>query len=162
MNSWYILIKTRSPSTSTTCCNGFWMPPGWRNKYIPTESKVRIYKTCVRPILIYVAATRVSTLTTKHNLRTTEIRTLRSIANISLRDRIRNKDIRKMCKVQDVVQWTRTRRRNWHDRMTDNRLENVVKLQKPTSGRLSGQPPKIWHESCTNKSHGKPWIFYVN
>jgi hypothetical protein len=53
------------------------------------ESKVRIYKMCIRPILTYVAETRAETSKTKRILKTAEMRTLRAARGISLKDRIR-------------------------------------------------------------------------
>lgn len=48
-----------------------------------TESKVRIYKTCVRPILTYAAETCADTKKTKRILRSTEMKTLCTIRGIS-------------------------------------------------------------------------------
>lgn len=102
----------------------------WKNKHMSVEGKVRIYKTCVRPILTYAAETRAETAKTKRIMRTTEMKTLRSIAGVTLHDRVRSDNIRETCKIQDVVRWVRTRRRNWNDhinRMDDNRLANIVR-----------------------------------
>ena len=57
------------------------------------ESKVRLYKTCIRLVMTYAIETRVETVATKKLLRTTKIKTLRSIAG-SLRDRKRKEIIR--------------------------------------------------------------------
>jgi len=51
------------------------------------SSKARIYRTVVRPILTYAVETRADTDRTKRTLRTTEMRTLRGIVNVTLRDR---------------------------------------------------------------------------
>ncbi|KAL6421250.1 hypothetical protein ACFW04_013665 [Cataglyphis niger] len=61
----------------------------WRNKYMSTKNKIRIYKTCIRPILTYAAETRVETSRTKKMMRTTEMRILRAIKGVSLRDILR-------------------------------------------------------------------------
>lgn len=50
----------------------------WNNKYMKREGKVRIYKTCIRPILTYAAETRADTAKTKSIARTTEMRILRN------------------------------------------------------------------------------------
>lgn len=65
-----------------------------------TESKVRIYKTCIRPILTNASETRVDTRKTKRIVRSTEMRILRTIRGISLRDQINSATIREECKIQ--------------------------------------------------------------
>lgn len=79
----------------------------WRNKYMRLESKVRVYKTCVRPVMTYAIETRAETTKTTHLLRTTEMRILRCITGNTLRDRVRNEDIRDTCKIQNIVRWER-------------------------------------------------------
>ncbi|XP_072766481.1 uncharacterized protein [Anoplolepis gracilipes] len=83
----------------------------WRNRNMSLRSKVRIYKTCIRPILTYAVETRADITRTKRILRTTEMRTLRAIRGVNLGDRMRSEQIRRECKIQDIVRWTRTRRR---------------------------------------------------
>lgn len=131
----------------------------WQNKYMNIESKVRIYKTCVRPILTYAAETRADTSKTKQMTRTTEMKTLRAITNLSLRDRVRSERIRETCNIQDVVRWTRDRRRRWRDhveRMGEGRLARAVQTQRPATGRLPGRPHKRWYESWTSSSQDNP------
>lgn len=123
----------------------------WNNKYLTVASKVKIYKACVWPILTYAAETRAETRRTKNVMRTTEMRTSRSIVGVSLRDRIRSSQIREQCKVQDVVRWVRARRRLWRDhvlRMENDRIVKAAMIQKPNTKR----PPKRWYESWTSGS----------
>lgn len=127
----------------------------WRNKYMSPHSKVRIYKTCVRPILTYGAETRAETNPTKQLMRTTEMKTLRAISGVTLRDRKRSKEIRESLNVQDVVRWTRARRRGWDehvDRMGPERLAKWAKVAKPNAIRPMGRPPKRWNESWSSRS----------
>ena len=37
----------------------------WKNKFMSAESKIRIYKTCVRPIITYGAEFKAATIVTK-------------------------------------------------------------------------------------------------
>jgi len=48
----------------------------WRNWNMSTEGNMRIYKTCIRPILTYTTETTVETSKIERILRTTEMRTL--------------------------------------------------------------------------------------
>lgn len=59
----------------------------WSNKHVNLESKVRIYKACVRPLLTYAAETRAKTSNTRM-MRTTDLKVLRIIAEITREYRI--------------------------------------------------------------------------
>ncbi|XP_056641560.1 uncharacterized protein LOC130448295 [Diorhabda sublineata] len=102
----------------------------WRNKHIGIETKTRIYKTCIRPILTYALETRADTKKTKQTLRTTEMKTLRCIIGKTRRDYVRNEDIRQQCIIQEIVRWGRERRRNWNQhvaRTEEHRLAKIIR-----------------------------------
>jgi hypothetical protein len=106
-----------------------------------TESKIRIYKTCMRPMLTYAAEIQTGTSKTKQLLRSAEMRVLRNIKGVTLRDRIRNDE----GNVIDVGRWVRIRRRNWRDhldRMVQERCASWAKHQKPSTNRPTGRSPK--------------------
>ncbi|KAH1028339.1 hypothetical protein HUJ05_001700 [Dendroctonus ponderosae] len=75
--------------------SGYLREIAWANQYMRTESKVKIYKTCVRTIMTYGLETRKETNKTKDE----------DYKNVekTTRDRVRNTDIREQCGVQDVV-----------------------------------------------------------
>ncbi|KAH1008183.1 hypothetical protein HUJ05_008764 [Dendroctonus ponderosae] len=100
----------------------------WNNKHISIDSKVRIYKTCGRPILTHGIETRAHTNKTKCMLRTTEMKTLSSIAGKALRDIVRSATIRQTCKVEDVIRWGRKRRRCWRDHVERMHPERIAKI----------------------------------
>uniref|UniRef100_A0AAR5Q8Q0 Endonuclease/exonuclease/phosphatase domain-containing protein n=1 Tax=Dendroctonus ponderosae TaxID=77166 RepID=A0AAR5Q8Q0_DENPD len=127
----------------------------WNNKHMNIDSKVRIYKTCVRPILTYGIETRADTNKTKCMLRTAEMKTLRSIAGKTLRDRVRSATIRQTSKVEEVIRWGRKRRRCWRDhveRMDSERIAKIVSNENPAGKRPIGRPPKRWKDSWTSIS----------
>ena len=64
------------------------------------ETKSRIYKAAIRPILTYTAETRPETSKTKQILETTEMKVVRKIF-----DRKRSKEIRRMCKIDNINEW---------------------------------------------------------
>ena len=122
----------------------------WKNKHMNIQSKVRIYKTCVRPIMTYGIESRADTVRTKSLLRTSEMKILRNITGKTLRDRIRNTEIRKTCEVEDIVRWGRQRRRFWNEhvgRMADSRAAKIAKNELPQGNRPPGRPPKRWRDS---------------
>ena len=115
------------------------------------ESKMKIYKTTVRPITTYGAETE----RTKQLLRTTEMKTLRSAIGVTLWDRMRNKDVRDQCNIQDINKWTRVRRKEWSnhfDRASKERLFRIARDGKPAAVRPKGRPLKRWAESWESSS----------
>jgi len=71
------------------------------------DSKVRIYKTCIRPIMTY----GIETNKTKRMLRAAEIKTRRTIMGKTRIDQVRNTDIREQCGKQDIVRWGETKKK---------------------------------------------------
>jgi len=127
----------------------------WKNNYMNRETKIRIYKTCIRPIMTYAAETRADTRRTKAILRTTEMRILRTIVGCTVRDRVRNEQIRNICDIYDIVRWTRKRCREWNmhvSRMSDDRLAKRARDGRPFTRRPPGRPPKRWRECWTSTS----------
>ena len=121
-----------------------------------TESKVKIYKTTVRPILTYAAETRADTSKTKQLLRTTEMNTLRTIVGKTRRDRIRNVDVRKeCCQIQDIVKFAKKRRKEWNEHITRANDDSLIKIArdcKPEGKRYPGRPRKRWLQSWVSTS----------
>lgn len=127
----------------------------WANKYMRMDSKIKIYKTCVRPIMTYGIEAREDTNKTKSMLRVAEMKILRTIVGKTRRDRVRNTEVREQCEVQDVVRWGRQRRRQWHDhvrRMDENRLPKIALVGRPAGKRPLGRPPKRWKDSWQSTS----------
>jgi hypothetical protein len=150
-----VFEEVKNQATRASVVSGCLKDVIWSNKDMQLKSKVRIYKTCVRPILTYGIETRADTVRTKSLLRTTEMKTLRKIAGKTLRDRVRNDKIREMCDVQDVVRWGRQRRRFWRDhvnRMDSQRLPHLALHGKPDGKRAPGRPPKRWKDSWESTS----------
>ncbi|XP_050516917.1 uncharacterized protein LOC126891697 [Diabrotica virgifera virgifera] len=116
----------------------------WKNKYLNTESKVKIYKTTIRPIITYASETKPDTNRTLQMMRTVEMRTLRSIQGKTLRDRIRCEDVRQNYGIQDIGRWFRQRRRYWNKhkkKIEDSRLVKSAKTNNPVGKRPQGRPP---------------------
>ena len=82
----------------------------WSNQYLRTETKVRVYKTVVRPILTYAAEKRPDTAKTSQLLEMTEMQTLRRIMNVTRLDRMTGEDIKEKCGIQKVGEWIKRRR----------------------------------------------------
>lgn len=90
-------------------------PIVWRNNCISRESKVIIYKACVRPVLTYAAETRAGATQTKRMYRTSKMKVLRATTGNALLDHRKSNDIREECQTKDAVRWARARRRERND-----------------------------------------------
>ncbi|XP_057670662.1 uncharacterized protein LOC130902490 [Diorhabda carinulata] len=117
----------------------------WRNKHIGIETKTRIYKTCITPILTYAIETRVDTKKTKQTLRTTEMKTLGCLIGKTRRDHVRNEDIRQQCNIQDIVRQHVTGKEKY-------RLAKIIRDGKPEGKRSSGRPQIRWQDSWSSES----------
>ncbi|GJQ82912.1 hypothetical protein Trydic_g5915 [Trypoxylus dichotomus] len=69
------------------------------------------------PVLTNSTETRVDTKKTKQKVLSVEMKILRKIANITLRDRWMSKSIRERCGIQDVATWSKRRRKEWDDQV---------------------------------------------
>lgn len=67
-----------------------------KQAYEGSESKVEIYKTCIRPILTYTAETSADTAVTQNDMATVESETLRAIAGYTMYDQKTNEEIGKI------------------------------------------------------------------
>ena len=87
-----------------------------------------------KALLTYTVEMRAHTNRKKRALRKTEIRALRAIAGVTLRDRLKSNEIGERCDgTPDVVRWSRGRRREWRehvDRMGNDRLTKAEDHQK--------------------------------
>ena len=122
----------------------------WLNKYMSTESKVRIYKTIVRPVLTYASETRAETTYTQQLLWTIEMKTIRATHGKTLRDKIRSDQLRQLSGIQDIIKWVNVQRKEWDahvERMEDNRLAKIARDNRPQGVRSTGRPKKRWKES---------------
>jgi len=103
------------------------------------DSKMRIYKTCVRPILIY--ETSKDEKSTKDNRN----ENIEGNKRINWRDRVNNEQIRHNCSIQDMARWNRIKRRCWKDhhmeKMGPERLAKWIGTQ--TLQYSSGRPRRL-------------------
>lgn len=121
----------------------------WRNKHLRIETKARIYKAVVRPVMTYTAETRPETRRTQRYLETSEMKTLRKIAGKTLWDRETNENIRRICGVENINTWVKSRKQEWNlhiDRMTEQRIVKIARDKSPTGRRGIGRPRKRWND----------------
>lgn len=121
--------------------------PLLREKNIPRCVKTSIYTSILRPTLIYGSETWTLTERLKNKLQAAEMRVLRLIFGVTLRDRKRNVDIRKVLKVEPIVLTIEKNILRWYGhlmRMGPSRRVKQVATWKPTGKRPVGRPRKRW------------------
>src|SRR6201990_2655800 len=123
--------------------------PLLKDRGIPTEVKVLIYKTILRPILLY--GSECWAMNTVHNSRieSAEMRVLRVIRGISLRDRVRSERIRTDLGVEPILDCVERNQLRWFGHV--RRMEGAERLRRilvwrPEGRRPAGRPRKRWME----------------
>lgn len=102
-------------------------------------------RSCHSPILTYAAETRADALIAKRALRTYKIKIPRSICEKTLLDNARNVEIREVCYIENIVKWSKKRRRIWNEhinRTTNDRLAKIVRNDTPSRRRSFHRLPK--------------------
>lgn len=124
--------------------------PLLKGKEIPTEIKALIYKTILRPILLYGSECWAMNTVHKSRLEAAEMRVLRVIRGISLRDRVRSERIRTDLGVEPVLDCVERNQLRWFGHV--RRMEGAERLRRilvwrPEGRRPAGRPRKRWMES---------------
>ena len=123
------------------------------DRKIPRKLKCRIYKTVVRPVLLYGGECWAVRKKEEELLRRTEMRMLRWILGVSLKDRLMNEEIRKRCAVTDVVEKLREARLRWFGHVMRRDNEEAVRMALETEikgSRARGRPRRRWKDCITS------------
>ena len=98
----------------------------WKTINISTKTKIRLFRILILPILLYGSETWTLLKPELNKLEGYQMRCLRQILRISLRDHIRNEIIRNRCEHQPTIEeLIQKRRMRWFGhvcRMNNNRL----------------------------------------
>uniref|UniRef100_A0A6P7G326 Uncharacterized protein LOC114333346 n=1 Tax=Diabrotica virgifera virgifera TaxID=50390 RepID=A0A6P7G326_DIAVI len=106
------------------------------------ETKTRIYKSPIRPIMTYTAETRADTAKTQRLLETAEMKVLRKITNHTLKDRVRSEEMRTRCVIEEINIWKHN-----IGRMTENRIVRIARDKSPNGTRSLGRSRKRWSDN---------------
>lgn len=128
---------------------------------IPQCLKTQVFDQCVLPVMTYGAETWSLTVGLLEKLRVTQRAMERAMLGVSLRDRIRNTEIRQRTKVTDIARRICKLKWQWAGhiaRRTDNRWGRKVLEWRPRTGRRSvGRPPTRWTDDIV-KVAGTRWM----
>ena len=114
-----------------------------QDKRIPRKLKV----TVIRPVLLYGAETWTLRRKEEQLLETTEMRMLRRIKRVTIRDRIRSSDMRQELGVKGIVEIARQSRLRWYGhlmRMEEGNKVKEVWNMTVQGNRPRGRPKKRW------------------
>lgn len=137
----------------------------WSLKFIlldkrqKTSIKVEILEKCIFPALLYGCQTWSMTERQKLALRVCQRRMERKILHISLRERIRNDDLRRRTGMTDVVEIATNQKWRWGGhvaRMNHQRWAHRVTMWDPRTGwRNVGRQKTRWADHFTSVAGGQ-------
>ena len=113
--------------------------------------KGKIYKTVVRPALLYGAETWATTRGQEARLEVNEMRMLRWMCGVTRRDKIRNEHIRGTTGVVQASKKITEKRLKWYGHVRRMKEEHIVRrmLDVEIPGeRRRGRPNLRWKDAC--------------
>ena len=122
----------------------------WKKTNISTKNKIRLFRTLILPILLYGSETWTLLKSDINKLEVFQMRCLRQILGVSLRDRHRNEIIREKCDNQpSIEEQIQKRRLRWFGhvcRMNTSRLPHkLLWRERPVHWRVQrAAPKKTW------------------
>ena len=120
------------------------------DKRMPSHIKGKVYKTMVRPVLIYGAETWTLRRSEEELLERTEMRMLRWMLGITLKDRKRNDDVRMTLGVACITDKVREARLRWYGhllRKEDDDKAKKIMVAEVVGQRSRGRPRKRWFDT---------------
>ena len=104
------------------------------DKNMPRKLKIKLYMTVIRPVLLYGAECWTVRKKEEQILEKTEMRMLRRIKGVTLRDRVKSVDIRKELGVSSIQEKVRETSLHWYghmQRMEENEVRAVGDMRVP-------------------------------
>ena len=136
---------------------------GWNNwkrvsgilfdRRISLRVKGKVYKTVVRPAMMYGAETWAVKKAQEKKLDVAEMRMLRWMSGVTKLDRIRNERIRGMTKVGEISKKVKESRLKWYGhvlRREDEYVGKRVMGMEVPGKRTKGRPKREWLDSIRN------------
>ena len=134
---------------------------GWMNwkkcsgvlcdKRMPVKLKGKVYRTVVRPAMLYGAETWATTKRQESRIEVNEMRMLRWMCGVTRKDKIRNEHIRGTTKVVQASRKITERRLKWYGHVMRMEEDHVVRrvMTKAIPGkRKRGRPKTRWKDVC--------------
>ena len=133
---------------------------GWKNwknmtgvlcdRRINVKLKGKVYKTAVRPAMLYGAETWASKKAQESKLNVAEMKMLRWMCGVTRLDKIRNERIRGTVKVTEIAKKVQERRLQWYGhvmRREEDYIGKRVMAMEVQGRRGRGRPRRRWMDS---------------
>ena len=130
------------------------MRPIWKSSNYRTETKLRLYQSNVRSVLLYAAETWRTTKQIESKLRGFEGRCLRRILGLRWEQRVTNKEITRRTGISGIVDEVKRRRWKWLGhilRMNKNRHPLIALHWTPQGRRKKGRPRGTWRRTVESE-----------
>ncbi len=121
----------------------------WQDKNISFKTKLVLYKVIVQSALLYGYETWAVTEVDAQKLEVFQMRCLRRLCGLSLKDRVPNTQIRATCNIPPILSLIRFRRLRWlghTGRMDDSRLPLQLLFSSMPGTGAWGRPLKRWND----------------
>ena len=126
----------------------------WYQKKLKRKTKMRLFKSIIMPILLYGRETRAPLSNHVQRLQSFVNKCVRSICEISMRDMLRNTEIRRKGNIERVDSILQLKRLKWlghNERMADSRWPKKLLVSKICGGKRSqGGQKHRWHDVVNN------------
>ena len=134
----------------------------WKSRALSNKTKIRIYKSNVRSVLLYGAETWKCTKEIERRLRGVEGRLLRRIMKIRWTDRVSNIELAERTGISNINQEIKKRRWKYIGhvlRMEPSRHVKRALRWTPAGKRKQGRPKSTWRRTVEAeiKQHGYSW-----
>ena len=131
----------------------------WGGNNFSIHTKIKIYKTMVRSILLYGHESWYSTTKTDRRFLVFENKALRRILGISWRDRVSNARIREITKLQPVDEYVRYSRWKWlgHVYRREGRMVKDTPGYEMQGRRSRGRPKETWIRTMRREAGEECW-----
>ena len=129
------------------------MYPILKDKHVPKECKIIVYKSILKPILLYGSEIWSLTTKTESRLQAAEMRVLRLIKGVTRRDKIRNTQIRQELNVLPLLEDIERNKLRWYGhvkRMGEEKKPRKYLEWRPQGKRPVGRPRKRWIEGVSS------------
>ena len=131
-------------------------------KEISRKTKLTVYKTILRPVLMFACESWVLSQQNESRLQALEMKYLRRVLGVTRMDRLRNDYIRKELEVESILELINKRKLQWFGhlaRMNSERQVRKVWEAGITEKRERGRPPENWYSATSKllKKKGLTW-----
>jgi len=138
------------------------LAPIWRSSQYGKQTKIKIFSTCVLPVLLYGSECWRITKQDEHKLSVFHCTCLRKILKIFWPNRISNDELLSTSKQEPIVTTIKSRRWRWVGHTLRREQDNITKTAlrwTPEGKRKRGRPKTTWRRTleAEAQAEGKSW-----